>query len=110
MVGVAMMLGAQSVANPAEARDWHAGTDELVVRYDVSAPASRWNGRPWGSQCVERVFARELTAGQWLGAGMRIVRFDRVVPAKTAQKVASQLERCPYVLWAEPNEKQLFVI
>jgi len=106
---ISLVLAGQALAPSAEATGRTAQTDELLVRYDVGAPPVRWNGRPWGSQCVERAFSRHLRTGRWIGAGMRIIRFDRAVPVKAAQRVATQFQRCPYIAWAEPNELLLSV-
>jgi hypothetical protein len=102
-LGAALVLSAQSVATTAEASDRLTRTNELLVRYELGAPPVRWNGLPWGSQCVTGALARGMRVGRWIGAGMRIIRFDGFVRVKTAKRVASQFEGCPYVLWAEPN-------
>ncbi len=108
-LGAALVLSAQFVATTAEASDRLTRTNELLVRYELGAPPVRWNGLPWGSQCVEQKFARDLKAGRWIGAGMRIIRFDRVVPVATAQRISTQFQRCPYVSWAEPNDTRLLL-
>jgi len=108
-VGISLIFAANAFAPSAGATVRASQTDELLVRYDPGAPPVRWNGRPWGSQCVEGVMARQLRTGRWIGAGMRIIRFDRAVTVKAAQRVATQFQRCPYIAWAEPNIVRFFL-
>jgi len=109
VVGISLIFAANAFAPPAGATVRTSQTDELLVRYDLGAPPVRWNGRPWGSQCVAGALAQQMRPGRWIGAGMRIIRFDRAVPAGTAQRVATQFQRCPYVAWAEPNNVRLLL-
>jgi hypothetical protein len=109
VVSITVVLAGHALAPSAGAASHTAKVDELIVRYELGAPPVRWNGRPWGSQCVQGALAQQLRTGRWIGAGMRIIRFDRFVTPKTAQRVATQFQRCPYVAWAEPEGYLLFV-
>lgn len=83
---------------------------EVVVRYTDEAPAMTRNGRPWGSQCVSRAFRDRLVLGRDIGGGMRVVRLDPPVSANVGTGIASQIERCPHIEWAEADRVQFSVL
>ena len=82
---------------------------EIIVRYELSAPPTTTSGRPWGSQCVSRPYQRRLLAGREIGGGMQVVRVEPPVSANTARAIATQIERCPHIEWAEADLVQLSV-
>jgi hypothetical protein len=77
--------------------------NEIIIQYGAGAPPQRWNGEPWGAQCVPKSERQLLERGRRLGAGMRVIELVRPISFARAARIATALGSCPYVSWAEPN-------
>jgi hypothetical protein len=101
-VALLALLG-YSVTPPASAVTPLPAISEIIVRYELGAPALNINGRLWGSQCVRAKDRSLLKPGRWIGAGMRRVALTKVITQRRANQITTALATCPYVMWAEPN-------
>jgi hypothetical protein len=77
---------------------------QIVVRYKPGAPASTPRGAPWGSQCVADSLADLLKPGRSIGGRMRVIRLRPPQQPMVAQRIARQLEKCPFIEWAEADD------
>jgi len=104
VVGVTLTaLFGHSVSNPAYAVSSVPAVSEIIVRYELGAPALNTKGQIWGSQCVRAKDRSLLKPGRWIGAGMRRVALTKVITQRRANQITTALATCPYVMWAEPN-------
>jgi hypothetical protein len=104
VAALVLLTGAGHLAAPVvHATPQDAPVHELIIGYEVGAPLMRVNGQPWGSQCVHQKHHEFLKVGRSIGAGMATIRLIKPISVKRALTISRQLERCPYVAWAEPN-------
>lgn len=76
---------------------------QLIARYELGSPTVTSTGRPWGAQCVNRMYRDNLRLGRGIGAGMRTVRIVPAVTPTVARVIALQFQQCPYIEWAEAD-------
>jgi hypothetical protein len=104
MLTAVALVGVAPASSAAESTaDEQARVSEIIVRYQAQAPVITKKGRPWGAQCVPRVYRSSLQFGREIGAGMRVVGVQPPVSVAVARVIARHVEDCPFVAWAEAD-------